>query len=169
MIDLMLASHITTRDLIANALVNLFSHPDQLRVLRTDVDRLLAFAIEEVLRFESPIQRGWRRVAEDVVMHGAHLKEGDLVFLLIGSANRDHQVFEQADEFNIRRTDGRHITFGYGIHFCIGASLARLEARVALRSMLTRLPELRLDVPAGRIPWRASVHTRGPASLRVRV
>ena len=120
--------------------------------------------VEEVLRFESPIQRGWRRFTRDVQVHGHRLCAGDLVYVMLGAANRDERHFGAAQEFRPERRPNQHLGFGYGIHFCVGAALARLEASVALDRLSARLPDLHL---AGSVAWMPSVHQRTLARLEV--
>jgi cytochrome P450 len=141
-------------------------NPDQLALLRQSPE-LLPSTIEETLRYRSPIQflfRGMRREAE---LHGQQIPGGKLVLLMLGSANRDPRVFPDAGRFDIRRDPNRHLAFGHGIHFCLGAPLSRLEARIALADIFERLPGLEL---ATREPWqpRQALHVHGPARLPVR-
>jgi cytochrome P450 len=103
---------------------------------------LIPGAIEEVLRYRSPVQMMYRRVAADVDLDGRPLQAGQMVMAQIGSANRDEAQFPDADRFDIRRAPNRHLAFGHGIHFCLGAPLARLESKIALTLMLERLPEM---------------------------
>jgi hypothetical protein len=160
---LLIAGHETTRNLIANGMLVLLQRPEDLERLRQD-DGLLPAAIEEMLRFESPIQRGWRRVAEDTELHGERLLEGQLVYLMLGAANRDPRLFEDPDRFDMERQPNRHCAFGHGIHFCVGAPLSRLEARIAFPALLA-LPGLALASDAVR--WSESVTHRGPEALEV--
>jgi cytochrome P450 len=159
---LLIAGHETTRNLIANGMYLLLQRPPDLARVRGD-EAVLLSAIEEMLRFESPIQRGWRRVAGEVTLHGQVLGEGQLVYLMLGAANRDPRVFEAADAFDITRQPNRHLAFGKGIHFCVGAPLSRLEARIAFPALLA-LPGLRL---AQAPRWSESVTHRGLESLEV--
>ncbi len=164
--ELMIAGHHTTKDLIANAAVILAREPAARATLRMEPD-LWPSAVEEVLRFESSIQRGWRRVAQDLQLHGQQLRAGDLVFLMLGAANRDPAVFPDPDRFDPRRTPNRHLAFGFGIHLCIGAPLARLEAPIALAALDRRFPDLR---PAtDEVDWYPSIHIRGPRTLPVEI
>jgi pimeloyl-[acyl-carrier protein] synthase len=161
---LMIAGHETTRNLIANGMLTLLRRPDDLRRLQGGDEALLASAIEEMLRYESPIQRGWRRIAEDTELHGERLRHGDLLYLMLGAANRDPRIFEQPDDFLIERKPNRHVAFGLGVHFCVGAPLSRLEARIAFPRLLA-LPSLHLT--AQDVEWTASVTHRGLESLPV--
>jgi cytochrome P450 len=161
-VTLALAGHDTTKNLIANGLLTLLRHPDQLSRLRAGPERIET-ALEECLRFESPIQRGWRRVARDTELGGRLMREGQLVYYMFGAANRDPEQFPEPDRFDIERADNRHVAFGYGIHFCIGAPLARLEGSVAIDALVATDPELRQDV----VTWMDSVHLRCPTQLRM--
>jgi cytochrome P450 len=164
---LLLAGSETTINLIANAILCLLEHPDQLARLRADMD-LLPRAIEEVLRYRSPLQAVFRATRREVEMHGQIIPAGKLVLPMIGSANRDAAVFgPDADRFDIARDPNPHIAFGHGNHFCLGAALARLEARVALTDLLGRLTGLRR---ANDEPWqpRNAFHVHGPARLPLR-
>ena len=162
---LLIAGHETTRNLIANGILLLLQRPADLERVRED-DALLAAAIEETLRFESPIARGWRRVAEDVELEGRRLRTGQLVYLMFGAANRDPRVFADPDRFDMGRSPNRHVAFGQGIHFCLGAPLARLEARIALRALLGASSDLALGTD--QVTWQESVTHRGLTSLSVR-
>lgn len=163
---LVVAGNDTTTNLIANGAVLLAEHPDQRRLLVEDPE-LLDDAIEEMLRYEAPAQALPRRLVREATLHGETLPEGAQLFLLFGSANRDEREFEHADRFDVRRRIKRHLAFGQGIHFCLGKSLARLEARVAFEELLARAPGYALDGPA---PWLASMwaraHARVPIALR---
>jgi cytochrome P450 len=160
---LLIAGHETTRNLIANGMLLLLQRPDDLERVRSD-EALLVSAIEEMLRFESPIQRGWRRIAADTERHGVQLQAGQLIYLMLGAANRDPAVFPEPDRFDIERQPNRHLAFGKGVHFCVGAPLSRLEAKIALPALLS-LPGLRLaDAP---VRWSESVTHRGLEALEV--
>jgi cytochrome P450 len=126
--------------------------------------RLYPPAIEEVMRYESPIQRGWRLMADDAVIDGHQIHAGQLVFMMFGAANRDPTRFDDPERFDISRASNRHLAFGFGVHFCIGAPLARLEAPIALKLLFERFPKLRLLDGAEITP---SIHMRGPRALPV--
>jgi hypothetical protein len=160
---LVVAGNDTTTNLIANGAVLLAEHPEQRRLLAADPS-LLDGAIEEMLRYEAPAQALPRRLTRDAVLHGQTLPEGAQLFLLWGSANRDEREFEEADRFDVRRRIKRHLGFGQGIHFCLGKSLARLEARVAFEELLARAPGYELAGPA---PWLPSMWARAHASVPV--
>ena len=161
---LMIAGHETTRNLIANGMLTLLRRPDDLRRLQGADEALLTSAIEEMLRYESPIQRGWRRIAEDSELHGQRLHEGQLLYLMLGAANRDPRLFDEPDDFRMERKPNRHVAFGLGVHFCVGAPLSRLEARIAFPALLS-LPELQLTLDD--VEWTPSVTHRGLESLPV--
>jgi cytochrome P450 len=160
---LVVAGNDTTTNLIANGAVLLAEHPDQRRLLAEDPS-LLPDAIEEMLRYESPAQALPRRLLRDTELHGRKLREGEQLFLLFGSANRDEREFEEPERFDARRRIKRHLAFGQGIHFCLGKSLARLEARVAFEELLARAPGYEL---AGPVPWLPSMWARARARVPV--
>jgi cytochrome P450 len=162
---LILAGQETTTNLINNAVLCLLEHPDQLQRLKSAPD-LLPSAIEEVLRYRSPFLWTMRTPKRDVEMHGQTIPAGKLVLLMVASANRDPRQFPHAEQFDISREPNAHISFGHGIHFCIGAALARMEAKIALSEILVRLEDLKL---ASNEPWtpRQALHVQGPASLPV--
>ena len=161
---LLLAGSETTTNLIANAAVCFSAHPRQLAWVRADLARLPA-AIEEVLRYRSPAQLIFRFAARDVTLHGRTIPKGKLVMAMIGSANRDERRFPNASQFDVTREPIPHVGFGHGIHFCLGAALARLEARVALEELLSRTDCLHVTNPK----WapRRAVNVHGPRALEV--
>ena len=134
------AGNETTNRLIGWTGKVLADHPDQRREL-VDDPTLIPSAIEELLRFESPAPHMARVVARDVELHGREVPEGSIILFMVGSANRDDRRFDDGDHFDIHRQIGQQLTFGYGIHFCLGAALARLEGRIALEEVLARFPE----------------------------
>jgi len=134
----------------------LAAHPEQRRAI-VDDPKLLAPAIEEVLRYEAPSPVQARYVAKDVAVRGTAVAEGSIMLLLNGSANRDERHFADPDRFDIRRSDGPHLSFGYGLHYCLGAALARLEGRVALDEILRRWPTWDVDRSRGKKAHTASV------------
>jgi cytochrome P450 len=138
---LLVAGNITTTNLIGNAALCLLDHPEQMERLRGDLG-LMPSAIEEVLRFESPVQLMFRTTMSEEEIGGHRIPAGEMVLASIGSANRDEAVFPSADQFDITRDPNPHIAFGHGIHFCLGAPLARLETRVALSILLERVRKL---------------------------
>ena len=134
---LLVAGNETTTTLIGNAALELLAHPAELKRLRGDPG-LLPSAIEEVLRYASPVQFDPRRATRSLELHGVEIRENDFVLSWLGSANRDERVFARPDRFDIAREKNTHLAFGFGTHYCIGANLARLEARVALGALLAR-------------------------------
>ncbi|HWW05515.1 cytochrome P450 [Collimonas sp.] len=140
---LLFAGHETTRNLLGNGMLALLQHPAQWQALQ-NTPALLPSALKELLRFDSPVQYTGRRLKVDVEMHGRLMKKGDLVIPLIGAANRDPAKFIDPDRLDIERNQGAHLSFGYGPHVCIGATLTYLEAEIAMRSVMQRLPQLQL-------------------------
>jgi cytochrome P450 len=163
-VTLLTAGHETTTNLIANGLYTLLRHPEQLQQLRAN-PALMPAAIEEMLRFESPLQRNPRRVANDFEYHGVQLRRDGYVLQMLGAANRDPQVFAEPDCFQLARQPNRHLAFAFGIHFCVGAPLARLEAPIAIGTLLRRFPGLRLASEA--VHWHHHGLLRGPVTLPV--
>jgi cytochrome P450 len=160
------AGNETTTRLIGWTGKVLGEHPDQRRQIAEDRS-LLASAIEELLRYEAPSPVQARYVARDVAHHGQTIPEGSVMLLLNGSANRDERKFSGADRFDIHRSVGRHLSFGYGLHHCLGAALARLEGRVALDEVLSRFRDWEVDT--GRAVQAKTSTVRGWESLPVRV
>ena len=164
---LLVAGQETTTNLINNALVCLIDHPEQLARLRPQ-PALLPSAIEEVLRFRSPVQWMFRVTTHDVEMQGHTIPARKVVLAMIGSANRDPAHFADAARFDIARDPNPHIAFGHGVHFCLGAPLARLEARIALSDFLTRVAQLE-HADNSAWPPRKALHVHGPDKLRLRL
>lgn len=164
---LLVAGNETTTTLIGNTVLALLAHPDQLARVRAD-HGLIPPAIEEVLRFSSPVQMDPRRATRDVEIRGHVITKGTFVIGWIGSANRDEDVFADGERFDIGRQDNRHIAFGFGIHYCLGANLARLEGQVALRTLLTRTRTFTRvdDTP---LPIHPSIVFRGVTALPLRL
>ncbi len=166
---LIVAGHETTVNLIGNGLRALFRHPDQLALLRGDMDGLIGGAVEEVLRYDGPVESSTPRIArEDVEFAGARIPAGSTVLIVMADADRDGARFDDPSRFDIRRDARGHLAFGHGIHFCIGAPLARLEGRVALRGLLERFPDLAADGSPDAGPWVPGMLIRGVRELRVR-
>ena len=162
---LLIAGNETTTNLIGNGVLALLRYPDQLQRLRDDPS-LIPSAVDELLRFDSPVQTDFRRALEDCEVNGFPLKKRDNVVLLLGAANRDPDVFEEPDRLDVGRGDRSHLSFGRGIHHCIGAPLARLEGRIVLEMLLERFSQISLR---DRQPqFRNSVVLRGLESLPVR-
>ena len=164
---LLVAGNETTTTLIGNAVLELLAHPEQLARLRADRE-LLPSAVEEVLRFSSPVQFDPRRVTRPVELHGQKILEGDVVLSWLGSANRDERVFERPEVFDVARGRTNHLAFGFGVHYCLGANLARLEAQVALDALLARTRRFERTTPDP-LPLHPSPVFRGVTSLPVRL
>jgi cytochrome P450 len=157
----------TTINLLGNAVAALLRRPDQLAVLTERPERW-PDAIEEVLRWDGPIQNSiWRFAATDIDIEGVRIPRGDAIIVGLAAANRDERHFSAPDTFDIDRTDRAHLAFGRGIHHCVGAPLARLEAAIALPALFDRLPDLRLAVPWTDLRYRRSTMSRSLLSLPV--
>ena len=164
---LIVAGHETTVGLIGNAVVNLLAHPEQLEQLRNDPS-LLPGAIEEVLRYEGPVERTLNRwAATDVELGGHTIRRGELVIAILNAADRDPERFPEPDRLDVCRADTKHLAFGRGSHYCLGAPLARLEAEIALETLFRRLPGLRLAVAPAELEWRPTPTFRRVAALPV--
>jgi cytochrome P450 len=163
---LIVAGQETTSNLIANAMLCFAEHPEQRERLAASPE-LLPAAIEEVLRFRSPVQWIFRVTTGDVTLHGQTISAGQVVIPMAGAANRDPSVFADPGRFDIGRLPNPHLAFGHGAHFCIGAALARLETRVALQDLFGRLHKLEVESAAAWEP-RAALHVHGPSKLAVR-
>lgn len=161
---LLVAGHETTMSLISTGLLALLQYPGQARALR-DNPSLSATAVEEFLRFESPLQHQVRTAREDIEIDGRRIRQGQRVLLMLGAANRDPAQFCDPDRLDIGRAENRHVAFGHGIHFCLGAPLARLEGQVAIPTLLRRLP--RLALVGGPLEWREHTSMRSPQQLWV--
>ena len=163
---LFIAGHETTVSLIGNGLLALLQHPGELARLRRD-PALLPLAVEEFLRFESPIQIATRLPVEDLAFRGKTIRRGQTVVLMLGAANRDPERFAEPDRLDVGRTENKHTAFGWGSHFCLGAPLARLEAQLALKLLLERAP--RIGLAGEPPPWREDNNLRALRALRIRV
>jgi cytochrome P450 len=164
---LIIAGFETTSNLIGNAMIGLFAHPDQLDLLRRDPG-LLPAAVDELIRFDGPAHMAtFRFTAEPVEFSGTTIPAGEVVMLSLLAANRDEDQFTEPDQVDLRRRQNTHVGFGRGIHFCIGAALARAEGEIMLGKLLSRFPAIRLAVPADEIPWQFTLLTRGAERLQV--
>ena len=164
LILMVVAGNETTTKLLGNALYWLWRNPEQRELLRRDTT-LLPRWVEDTLRYDNSTQALARVMAADTVLHGEKLREGDKVVLLLGSGNRDERVFPNADRYDLMRDTSASLSFGQGVHFCLGASLARLEGRVALEEVWRRIPNYQID-PAGLVRVH-SVNVRGFASMPI--
>ncbi len=162
---LLIAGNETTTNLIGNTLIALTSHPDQMEKVCAN-PKLIPNLVEEALRFDSPVQAIFRQTTQDVEIAGGAIPAGKLVMLLLGSANRDEDWLPGADRFDVTRELKGHIGFGFGVHFCLGASLARLEAKVTLETLLSRCK--RIERTTDTVEWIDSLILRGPKSLPLR-
>lgn len=161
---ILFGGHETTTSLLGNAVVALMAHPVQLQRLQAD-PALMAPAVEEFLRYDGPSNSIARVVATEHDIGGKRLREGDRVFAMINAANRDPRRFERPQEFDVGRTPNRHLTFGQGLHFCLGAPLARLETKVFFEQLLARFP--RLQAGSGEMDWIDALVMRGPRQLPI--
>ncbi|MBZ9599961.1 cytochrome P450 [Streptomyces erythrochromogenes] len=170
---LLVAGHETTVNLIGNGVRALLAHPDQLAALRADPDGLIGGAVEEMLRYDGPVQHATYRFADtDLELGGVPIEAGSSVMVALAAAGRDPARFTGPgpgpEEFDIRRTGPGHLAFGHGIHHCLGAPLARLEGSIAIRSLLERFPILAEDPAAGPPDWLPGTLMRGVTSLPLR-
>jgi cytochrome P450 PksS len=164
---LLVAGHETTVNLIGSGMLALLEQPEQLEKLRRDPG-LIKPAVEELLRFTSPVELATERYAcEDVTIGGVTIPRGDMVLVALASANHDERQFPNPDALDITRDPNKHLAFGLGAHFCLGASLARLEGALAINTLLRRLPGLRLTVPPRQLRWRRGLLLRGVEALPV--
>jgi len=162
---ILFGGHETTTNLIGNGTYLLLKFPEQAAKLRQDPS-LIDLAIEEIMRYEAPVQRMGRLSVRDVELSGVTIPAGQRVYLMMGAANRDSEVFPDADTFDVARRGSRHLGFGVGIHYCLGAALGRLEGKLALMGLLRRFPNLTLD--ATRTPeWLDNLTIRGFEHLHV--
>lgn len=164
---LLSAGHETTVNLISSGVLALLEHPDQLNKLRNE-PALGKTAIEELLRFVCPVEMATERYTrEDLTIAGTTIPRGELVLAVIASANRDEHYFDAPDTLDITRTNNKHLAFGHGIHYCLGAPLARLEGQIAIETLLQRMPNLRLSIAPDQIRWRGGIILRGLETLPV--
>jgi cytochrome P450 len=161
---LLFAGHETTRNLIGNGMYTLLRHPQETAELR-DNPEMIRSAVEELLRYESPVQFTARVLKEDIEICGQHIPKKWTILCMLGAANRDPKQFEEPNQLNLKRLNNQHLAFGAGPHFCIGSQLARLEAQVALSNLLRRFPEMQLIGP--RPEWASTFGLRGLKGLPV--
>ena len=161
---LLVAGHETTRNLIGNGIHTLLTHPDEMSEVRANAEVVPA-VVEEILRFECPVQAFGRTAAAELEIEGVTLPAGSSITLVIGAAHRDSQHFEHADRFDIQRKRNRHLAFGADAHVCLGSTLARLEGQVGIAALVERFPRLRLADPTP--DWGTNFAFRGLRSLRV--
>jgi cytochrome P450 len=158
------AAHVNTTNLIGNGLLALLCHPEQLQILRAKPS-LLTTAVEELLRYDSPVQAIARLACADIDVCGKRIAKGQLAFFFLGAANHDPERFVEPDQLDVARSDNRHVAFAPGLHHCLGATLARLEGQVAFEALLSRFPRLRLtDHP---LEWHPNLVIRGLKALPV--
>lgn len=160
----LLGGHETTRNLLGNGLLALLKNPEQMEVLRNN-PTLTTSAVEEFLRYDAPVQRVWRIVKQDTHVNGRQLRAGDSMFLMVGAANRDESRFAKPDQLLVSRQQNRHLTFGLGIHFCLGSALARLEARIAFSSLFKRFG--RVTLTQNGVVFHPNIAFRGLISLPI--
>jgi cytochrome P450 len=158
---LLVTGHETVVNLIGNGALALLGAPEQLARLQQEPG-LWEAAIEELLRFDGPVETSTSRWARrDVVLQGHQIRRGDLIRVVLSSANRDERQFTEPAALQIDRQHNKHLAFGFGIHYCLGAPLARIEGRIALETLFRRLPDLRLALPPDQVAWRSGVLFRG--------
>lgn len=164
---LLVTGHETTVNLIGNGVLLFLQHPAQLQQALAD-EQVMATAVEEILRFDGPVETSTTRwVGQDVVFRGQLMKRGDVVRVVLASANRDECCCAQPDQFRIDRAENKHLAFGHGIHYCLGAPLARLEGIIAFQTLFCRFPRLRLGTAIDDLQWRSGVLFRGLETLPV--
>jgi len=163
-IALLFAGHETTRNLIGNGMYTLLKNPQQTAELRQNPE-LIRSAVEELLRFESPVQFTARVLKEDIEICGQLIRKGWTVQCMLGAANRDPKQFKEPDQLDLKRLNNQHLAFGAGLHFCIGAQLARLEGQIAILNLVQRFPKMKLAGPPPE--WASTFGLRGLKSLSV--
>src|SRR6266702_4510469 len=161
---LLFGGHETTRNLIGNGIYTLLRHPAEMAELRESPE-IIRTAVEELLRYESPVQYTGRTAKEDMEVCGAALHQGQQILFMLGAANRDPQQFKEPDQLNLKRLNNPHLAFGAGAHFCIGNQLARLEGQLAILKMVQQFPRMQLASP--RLEWAANFGFRGLKTLPV--
>jgi cytochrome P450 len=165
---LITAGHETTVNLIGNSIFSLLQHPEQMAQLKDDPS-LINAAVEEFLRYAGPVERATMRfAAEDTDLGGHTIRRGDTIVPVLMSANRDGRIFADADQLDITRQSNKHMGFGFGVHYCVGAPLARMEGAIAINTLLRRLPDLRLAVPPETLAWTTVPLFHGMKHMPVR-
>jgi len=162
---LLVAGHETTVNLIGNGVLALLRNPEELRRLRA-TPGLITTAVEELLRYDGPVQRTARVASDEATIGGHTIHKGEMVMPFIGAADRDPAHFPEPDRLDLARADNRHIAFGWGIHFCLGAPLARVEGQIAISTLVRRLP--RLALVTDNVEYRQSLTLRGLKELPVK-
>ncbi|CAN5498844.1 cytochrome P450 [soil metagenome] len=164
---LIVAGHETTVNLIGNGMLALLQDSEQLALLKNQPE-LMPNAIEEFLRYDGPVERATPRfAAEDVKIGGQVIRRGEAVFVVLAGADRDPKTYVNPDQLDVTRENNRHLAFGMGIHYCLGAPLARMEGRIAVSTLLNRLPNLRLALPVTQLSWRPNTFLRGLQAIPV--
>lgn len=164
---LIIAGHETTVNLIGNGVLALLEHPEQKQMLLAQPE-FIQSAIEEMLRFNGPAEvSNIRWATEDLELDGKQIRQGDMLFVSLLSANRDSLKFQEPDTFDITRKVNDHIAFGKGVHYCLGAPLARLEGEIAVSALLRRMPDIRLEVEEEQLEWRPGMIIRGVKAFPV--
>lgn len=157
---LLVTGHETTVNLIGNGVLTLLRHPKQVALVKRGDG--VETAVNELLRYDGPVETSTTRwVRRDVVYKGHTMKRGDIVRVVLSSANRDSCQFHDADQLDVTRENNKHLAFGHGIHYCLGAPLARVEGKIALQTLFGRFPDLRLAMPESELEWRSGVLFRG--------
>lgn len=164
---LLVTGHETTVNLIGNGVLALLQNPEQLQLVMEN-EEVLGTAVEELLRYDGPVETSTTRwVRRDCEFMGQKLKRGDIMRVVLASANRDAAYFDDPDELDVTRQNNKHLAFGHGIHYCLGAPLARLEGKIAIKALFDRFPQVRLLIPSEQLQWRSGVLFRGLESFPV--
>jgi cytochrome P450 PksS len=165
-IVLLIAGHETTVNLIGNGSLALLTNPEQMQKLQQDPS-LIKGAVEELLRYVNPVQLVNRYASQDLEVGGVPIPRGSHLMVVLAAANHDSSFVDNPEQLDVSRTVRQHVAFGQGIHYCLGAPLARLEGEIAFATLLRRLPNIRLSVPAGELTWRSGIELRGLERLPV--
>jgi cytochrome P450 len=164
---LLIAGHETTVNLIGSGMLALMENPDQMALLRKQPE-LLKNAVEELVRYVNPVEQATERYArEDMTLHDVTIRKGEMVLAVVASANRDEQYFTSPETLDITRENNKHLGFGLGVHYCVGAPLARMEAQIAIQTLVACLPTLHLKTASESLQWRAGLTVRGLKALPV--